>query len=287
MKKTTVNYNTLVIVMAVFCLFPISSAFPQDEGLSETSRAAQLSQALKVVEESTKKHSEALADLLDKAPQEARPSIEHAIAVSKRGRNIAVEAVELAQTSSPLEKALLHTAHAERRVANIQSMQSKGKPEFVETLAKDYENAIGGALEDIVEARAQGIDVIEALNAVERSTKKHTEVLTGLLGEVPEQAKPAIAHAIEVSNRGRNHSLDVLSKIQRGELPTGKPESIGRPEGVGKPEKEHGRPAGRGENREVEREQKRDEPQGTVENREKERGRPEDKPGHSRGRGRR
>ena len=271
MKKSSANTTCSLMVVAVFCLFPFSPAFSQAQGLSKASRAAELSKALKAVEESTKKHSEALADLLDKVPQEARPSIEHAIGVSKRGRNIAVEAVELARTSSPLEKALLHTTYAESRLADIQAMRSKGKPEFVETLVKDYEGAIGGAMNGINKAKAQGRNVNEALKAVERSTKKHTEVLTGLLGKVPEQAKPAIARAIEVSKRGRNRALDVLNKIQRGELPIGKPEGIGRPEGVGKPEgvgrsegvgkpeKERGGPGGRRGSRKEEREEEREE----------------------------
>jgi len=218
-----------VFVVAVLCLFFVSPAFSEDDGLSE---------ALKAVERSTKKHTEVLTDLLNKVSEEARPSIEHAIAVSKRGRNIAVESVELARTRDLLEKASLHTTYAEKRLAEMQGMGSKGKPEFVETLAKDYESAIGGAMKEINRAARQGRDVSEALKAVERSTKKHTEVLTDLfrLGKVPPQAKPAIRRAIEVSKRGRNRAMDVLNKIQKGELPIGRPEGVGKPEGVGRPE---------------------------------------------------
>ena len=43
-------------------------AFSEDDGLGK---------ALKAVESSTKKHIKVLTDLLDKAPQEARASIEH------------------------------------------------------------------------------------------------------------------------------------------------------------------------------------------------------------------
>jgi len=162
-----------------------------------------------------------------------------------------METAQLKASFDPLEKATLHTRYAKERLAEVKAMISKGKPEFVEGLLKDYENAIGGALDEINRAQVQGRDVSEALEAVERSTKKHTEVLTDLLGKVPEQAKPAIRHAIKVSKRGRNIALDTLIKIQRGEIPAGRPEGIGRPEGLGRPERPSrpegiGRPGGLG-----------------------------------------
>ena len=162
-----------------------------------------------------------------------------------------METARLKASFDPLEKATLHTKYAKERLAEVKAMISKGKPEFVGGLVKDYEKAIGGATDEINRAQAQGRDVSEALEAVERSTKKHTEVLTDLLDKVPEQAKPAIRHAIEVSKRGRNIALDTLGKIQRGEIPAGRPEGIGRPEGLGRPERPSrpegiGRPGGLG-----------------------------------------
>lgn len=148
-----------------------------------------------------------------------------------------METAQLNSGFDPLEKATLHTQYAKERLAEVKAMISKGKPDFVESLVKDYVKAVGGAMDEINKAQAQGRDVSQALEAVERSTKKHTEVLTELLGKVPEQAKPAITHAIESSNQGRNRALDVLNKIQRGELPRGKPEGVGKAEDVGRPEK--------------------------------------------------
>jgi len=146
-----------------------------------------------------------------------------------------METAQLNAGFDPLEKATLHTKYAKERLAEVKAMISKGKPEFVEGLLKDYEKATGEAMNEINRAQAQGRDVSEALEAVERSTKKHTEVLTDLLGKVPEQAKPAIRHSIEASKRGRNIALDTLRKIQRGEIPGGRPKGIGMPEGIGRP----------------------------------------------------
>lgn len=116
---------------------------------------------------------------------------------------------------------------------------------------KAYETIIQSIKDTAEQATGEGIDVSEAIEAVERSTKKHTEVLTNLLDEVPEQARAAIAHAIEVSKRGRTTALDRLEKIKRGEVPSGRPEGVekseksGKPEGVGK-SKETDRPSGKG-----------------------------------------
>jgi hypothetical protein len=148
-----------------------------------------------------------------------------------------VETAELNARFNSLEKANLHIKYAKERLAEIKALVSKGKLEFVEDLLKDYEKAVIGAMDEINKAQVQGCDVSEALEAVERSTKKHIDVLMELLGKVPEQAKPAIIHAIEVSKQGRNRALDVLNKIKRGELPIGKPESAGKPESVDKPER--------------------------------------------------
>ncbi len=155
------------------------------------------------------------------------------------------ETAKLNASIDPLEKATLHTGHARERLAEAQAMVSKGKHEFVGDLVRDYETSINGAMNEINRAQAQGRDVSKALSAVERSTTKHTEVLSNLLGKVPEEARPAIQRAIEVSQRGRNTALDRLERIQRGEIPAGKPEGIERPERPERPERmeKPGRPA--------------------------------------------
>ena len=227
MKKSSAKSISLITFVTVFFLFSAGPAFSQDDGLSE---------ALKALESSTMKHIEVLTDLLNKVPEQAKPSIEHAIAVSKRGRRVAIEAVDIAMTSDPLRKASLYITHSDRRLADIQAMHHKGKPDFIETLAKDYESAIGGATDNINKAAARGRDVTKPLKTVESSTKKHTEVLTKLLMEkVAEQAKPAIAHALKTSLHGRKQALAVLNKMQKGELSTNKTEGIRRPEIVNRP----------------------------------------------------
>jgi len=148
-----------------------------------------------------------------------------------------IETAKLNAKVDPLEKAALHTEFATERLAEAKAMVAKGKPEFVGDLTEDYEEAIAGATNEINRAQSQGKNVSGALEAVERSTKKHTEVLTGLLDKVPENAKPAIQHSIAVSERGRNTALESLGKRQRDEISVGRterPERFERPEGIGR-----------------------------------------------------
>ena len=110
--------------------------------------------------------------------------------------------------------------------------------------------------------------VTRAYDAVEHGTRKHTEVLTDLMEKVPEEARPAIERALEVSQTGRNTALSNLDAIKHGQRPSGavektmgrpgtlpKPESTGRGTKMGGPgalPKEAGRPVFTGSGRKVE-----------------------------------
>jgi len=151
----------------------------------------------------------------------------------------------------PLETATERTHYANDVIAQVKAELASGNAARATALLGEYEAEIDQASIDLREAQAQGRDVSEAIAAVERSTTQHTEVLTGLLEQVPEEAKPAIRQAIEVSRRGRNTALDTLETIQRGERPgaqgLGRPEGVGPPAGVGRPGNIGGPPAGIGD----------------------------------------
>lgn len=160
----------------------------------------------------------------------------------------------------PLERAREHTQFANEVLVEVRARAAQRDAQGMEALLTDYRRHVEGALDGIAQGRAQGRDVGLALEAVERSTKRHTEVLTGLLDEVPEEARPAIQHSIEVSQRGRNTALSTLESLQRVAIPAGPvgveipsgqvgpPSRIGPPEGVGRP-LEAGPPAGIGAER--------------------------------------
>ena len=87
---------------------------------------------------------------------------------------------------------------------------------------------------------------VEALERVEKATRKHGEVLSNLLTKVPDQAKPAIEHAMQVSQHGRDTALGNLDQArsqrdaadarrnQAGQNSMGgRPDTAGNPGGVG------------------------------------------------------
>lgn len=162
--------------------------------------------------------------------------------------NVIEEAFQVGRVQDPAERILLLQQMLERRIDEIEAMVTENKPEYIPGLARAYEVILKNIEDTTEQAIGDGRDVSDALEAVERATKKHTEVLTNLLDKVPEQAKSAIEHAIEVSERGRNTALDRLRKIQKDEVPRGRPEGVekpGKPEGVGK-SKETDRPSDKG-----------------------------------------
>jgi len=223
MKPIKVHWGRLLTILGIIFLFSIAPVFSKDE---------ELDKAVQEVEKSTEKHVQVLTNLLAKVPENAKPSIEHAIAVSERGRNIAVEAVELSQTDDPLQKAALHRKHAEKRMVEIQAMPRKGKPEFAETLASDYESSIDEARKEVDKAKTQGKNTDRESTALEQSTSRHTQVLTALLSKVPEQARKGITRALEASQRGKHRELGAIKQTQ-----TGKPD-VSRQEDSGKQQKE-------------------------------------------------
>lgn len=64
-------------------------------------------------------------------------------------------------------------------------------------------------------AAGEGAGREEALVTVEQATAKHLDVLTGLLSEVPEQARASLEKAIVMSRRGHDAALQALSTARR------------------------------------------------------------------------
>lgn len=121
-----------------------------------------------------------------------------------------IETAELNAAVDPLEKASVHLQHADSRVEEMRRSAARGNTESLDRLSEDYAGAMQQAEEHIARARSRGRDTSRASQQVGAATQKHTEVLTGLLDQVPEQAVPAIRHAREVSQRGRRTALEQL-----------------------------------------------------------------------------
>ncbi len=120
-----------------------------------------------------------------------------------------VEKIRLFFAFSPKGKVTLLTKFAETRLAEAQAMVKRGKPEIAEKCVDRYEKCLERAEEEIKKKDKVDKDVYET---VAEATSKHTAVLQGLLEKVPEQAKDAIEHAIEVSQRGHDRALEALER---------------------------------------------------------------------------
>ena len=232
------NHKRLPVVVGIVLLFSIAPAFCDE----------QLDKAVQEVEQSTQKHVQVLNDLLGKVPPSAKPSIEHAIAVSQRSKNIAVEAVELSQADDPVQKAALHRKHAEKRVAEMQAMERKGKPEMMETLAADYESSVGEARKEIDKAKSKGKNTDAETAALDQSTSRHTQVLTTLLSRAPESAKKGLSRALEASQHGKAKEMGAANRPQMNKPSTTKP-SAGKTEDSARQQKERDKTRQNGEDR--------------------------------------
>jgi hypothetical protein len=186
------------------------------------------------IPEAAREKAEDARDRAKAAREQAEEARERAGEEGERGEKIA----ELARKLGPQGQGLYDLVDA--------ATQSALKP-LEDVLAKVPEEAkpaIGKAIEEVRAGNAAALKALRkdlagihdedaapeargremAKQRVAEATKKHTEVLTGLLDEVPEEARPAIKGAIDASRKAQEARLEALGKA-------GKPEGVGKPEG--------------------------------------------------------
>jgi hypothetical protein len=127
----------------------------------------------------------------------------------------------------------------ERHLKEARKQGRAGDAPGMEIALENYSRGMEGLNRALAEGRFNGSEhqYEEAFERVERATRKHGEVLADLYDRVPEQARPAIARAQEVSQRGRETALENLTQArerraaERGQA--GRPDFPGRPSGAG------------------------------------------------------
>lgn len=125
---------------------------------------------------------------------------------------------EIAQQQ--VENAKLYKELADLHVERIRTLAKTGQHEALRQEVQAYREALGSANERMQQAAVLGADVEMALHEVDRATSHHGQVLAGLLEQVPEEAHPALQHAMEVSQRGRQTALYTLQSLRDGSRPT-------------------------------------------------------------------
>ncbi len=128
------------------------------------------------------------------------------------------EKIELFLAQSPEAQAEKQTEFATRRVAEAKVMIKRNKHHLVVKLMEKHEKHLDQAEKKIEEAKEKGKDVERVLAIVAEATSIHQKVLAEVYEKVPEQAKEAIEHAIEVSNQGQERALEAISGEKKEQL---------------------------------------------------------------------
>jgi hypothetical protein len=118
----------------------------------------------------------------------------------------AIEAIQLALTSSNIKKAELLAQNAEERLAEVQAMLDKNKIDIAKNTAEDYSETAEKADDEVQKASDKAANTedakkAEALKAEidkfleeHKDVQKHSvEVLEGLLTKLPEEARAKVA----------------------------------------------------------------------------------------------
>ncbi len=113
-------------------------------------------------------------------------------------------------TFGDLKKAERYATLAAERLAEVQAVVEKGKPEFAEKTLARYENQLNNSIARAKKAQVKGQSTEKVMTRVGQATSKHLEVLAQVYEKVPEQAKPAIENAMKVSVKGHEKAVEVL-----------------------------------------------------------------------------
>lgn len=148
----------------------------------------------------TSRHLEVLYRVLDKVPEQAKPAILRAInASSKNIDNVLANA----EDRIPENVTKLHLAIAAKRLARAMNKSLENKSAEVDEQVGRYRERVKSALNTVYKMASNknftADRVARITQHVENATSKHITVLQRVLQKVPEQAKPAISRAINIS----------------------------------------------------------------------------------------
>ena len=160
------------------------------------------------VAEATARHLLVLDELWDKVPDEAKEAIERAMEVSERGRQNALAALAKRNTVMAAE---MNLAAMQGRLNRVRARVQNG--EALQIALGQFEDMarFGQKISQI--AQETGLNITEVAALVDEATSRHLEVLLRLYDEVPEEAKEAVAQAIEASFRCHERIVGILAEM--------------------------------------------------------------------------
>ncbi len=107
---------------------------------------------------------------------------------------------------------------AEERLAEINALIDKGRPDVAEKAVEKHQEQLNQALTKAEKAKEKGLDTDEVLAKVSEVTLKHQEILADVYEKVPEQAQPAIERAMQAGMQGHERALEAVSEEKREEV---------------------------------------------------------------------
>jgi hypothetical protein len=125
---------------------------------------------------------------------------------------LATEQVIMILPGDDVAKAERALSFAERRMGEIEALVEEGRSQDLALAVEKYGYALNMALARMERARNRGLDTGNVTARVAEATARHLLILDGVWDKALDQAKATIAHAREVSERGRQNALVALAR---------------------------------------------------------------------------
>lgn len=138
-------------------------------------------------------------------PKTAQEAINNSLKASSRGREKSLKSLG---DTNPAKAAKIRFEFANNRINSIKGNASKEK--LVNERVREYANEMNNTQELIKKANTENMNVTALEEKVANATSKHLTVLKNVHDKVPEPAKNAIKHAMNVSVRGHKKALENL-----------------------------------------------------------------------------
>jgi len=120
--------------------------------------------------------------------------------------------VRLWLTRDSVKRVELKLLYADKRVGAAKALVDGNKVDLAITTAMKAENYMFEAVDELSKLREQGEELPQVWERVEKATRKHIEILEGVVEKVPDQAKAGLERAMEVSERGYERAREVLNR---------------------------------------------------------------------------
>ncbi|MGQ9546284.1 MAG: DUF5667 domain-containing protein [Dehalococcoidia bacterium] len=135
---------------------------------------------------------------------------------------VGVERATMMLAGNDLARAERALDFAGKRVREIIALTERGRKGDLELAAERYCYAMNISLAVMERVRNRGVDTESVTGRAAKATARHLAILDGLYEMVPDEAKPAIARAMEQSLQCYQRAIQVREqlRLQVSELPT-------------------------------------------------------------------